>query len=85
MRANIAAALSDNVKGGEVINIGGGKNYTVLQIAEMIGGPHVFIEPRTEARHSLADIQVAKQLLGWSPEIALEDGIAELKKLYGLT
>ncbi|MDP3726193.1 MAG: NAD-dependent epimerase/dehydratase family protein [bacterium] len=80
VRANILAALSHEAKGSEVINIGGGKNYTVLEIAEMIGGPQVFIEPRTEAKHSLADITKAKELLGWEPTITLPEAISELKK-----
>lgn len=80
--ANILAALSNDISGHEVINIGGGKNYTVLEIADMIGGERVFIEPRTEAKHSLADTTKAKELLGWEPEISLPDGIAELKKIY---
>ncbi len=84
VRANILAATSDKVRGNEVINIGGGKNYTVLEIAEMIGGPQIFIEPRIEAKHSLADITKAKKLLGWQPEINLVDGIDELKKQMGL-
>jgi len=82
VRANILAAESEKINGHEVINIGGGKNYTVLEIAEMIGGEQVFIEPRTEAKHSLADTTKAKNLLGWNPEISLPDGIAELKKFY---
>ncbi len=84
VRANIFAALSDKIKGGEVINIGGGKNYTVLEIADMIGGEKTFIESRVEAKHSLADITKAKTLLDWEPSILLEDGIEELKEAYGI-
>ncbi|MBI2047949.1 MAG: NAD-dependent epimerase/dehydratase family protein [Parcubacteria group bacterium] len=82
VRANILAAESENIASHEVINIGGGKNYTVLEIADMIGGERIFIEPRVEGKHTFAGIQKAKQLLNWKPEIALTDGIAELKKLY---
>ena len=84
VRANILAAASPNVGKGEVINIGGGRNRSVLEVAKLIGGRHVFIEPRTEPKHTLADISKAKKLLGWEPKVKFEDGITELKKLYGL-
>ncbi len=82
--ANILAARSSNVGKGEVINIGGGNNKTVLEIARLMGGPHVFIEPRLEPKHTLASITRAKELLGWEPSVKFEDGIEELKKLYHL-
>ncbi|MDP3710664.1 MAG: NAD-dependent epimerase/dehydratase family protein [bacterium] len=85
VRANILAAKSAKVGSGEVINIAGKKNHTVLEIADMIGGPKVFIEPRLEPKHSLADLSKAKKLLGWEPKISLEEGIAELRKLHGIS
>lgn len=84
VRANILAAESSRVGQGEVINIGGGHNTTVLEIAELIGGPHIFIEPRLEPKHTLADISKAKTLLGWEPRVKFEDGILELKNIFGL-
>lgn len=84
VRANVLAAESSRVGKGEVINVGGGKNRTVLEVAKLIGGPQIFIEPRTEAKHSLADISRAKKLLSWEPKVTLEQGITELKKVYGL-
>ncbi|QQG45234.1 MAG: NAD-dependent epimerase/dehydratase family protein [Candidatus Sungiibacteriota bacterium] len=84
VRANILAAESPKVGRGETINIGGGKDRTVLEIADLIGGPRVFIEPRLEPKHTLADITKARELLGWSPEVNFEDGIQELKNLYGI-
>lgn len=84
VRANILAAQSPRPWRGEMMNIGTGKNYTIRQIADMIGGPTVFIEPRIEPKHTRADITRAADLLGWMPEVSFEAGIAELKKLYGL-
>lgn len=84
VRANLLAVDSPKVGGGEVINIGGGKNRTVLEIADMIGGPRAFIEPRLEPKHTLADIRKAKELLGWEPKIKFEEGITELKEMYKL-
>lgn len=82
--ANILASTSFNVGKGEVINIGGGKNYSVLNVADLIGGPRVFVEPRIEPLHTLADISKAKKLISWEPKIKFEEGIAALKKLYHL-
>jgi UDP-glucose 4-epimerase len=84
VRANILAMESDKVGKGEVINIGGDKDWSVNQIAEMIGGPTVLIEPRIEPRKSLPDTARARKLLGWEPKISLEEGIAGLKKLYNI-
>lgn len=81
-RANILAMLSDKVGKGDVINIGGGKNHTINDLAAVIGGPVVHVEPRVEPAHSVADITKAKELLGWQPEISLEQGLAELKEIF---
>jgi UDP-glucose 4-epimerase len=78
--ANILAAESPKVGKGEAVNIGGGKKHSVLEVADIIGGPTVFIEPRLEPKHTLASIKMAKRLLGWEPEISLERGIEILKK-----
>ena len=85
VRANLLAAESLNVGRGEVINIGAGRNISVNNLAAMVGGPTTNIKERLEPRDTLADNRKAKDLLGWMPEIRLEDGIAELKKLAGLS
>lgn len=79
VRANILAMESDRVGRGEVINIGGGKNHTVNTIAKLVGSKAIYIPPRPgDVRHTLADITLAKELLGWQPEITLEEGIKKL-------
>lgn len=78
VRANILAAESDKVGKGEVINIGAGNNVSVNRVAELVGGQVVHIVARLEPQNSLADNRLAKELLGWSPEIKIEDGIKEL-------
>jgi len=84
VRANILAAESTKVGKGEVINIGAGRNVTIKYLAEMFGGPIKYGPPRIEAHDSLADNRKAKELLGWEPQVKLEDGIVELKKEFGL-
>ena len=84
-RANLLAMSSEKVGKGEVINIGTGKNYSMLEVAELIGGPWEFIEPREgEVQATLADNRKAKELISWTPEISFEKGITALKSAYGL-
>lgn len=83
VKANILAAESDTGK-GEVINIGRGKNFSVNELAEMIGGPAEHIPERIEPRETLADISLAKKLLGWEPSVDLPEWLAEYKKEMGL-
>lgn len=83
VEANILA-WQKNVSGAEMINIGFGKDYSVNEVAALIGGPTVKIPKRLgEYLLTVADNSKAKKLLGWSPTISLEQGIAELKKLHG--
>ena len=84
-RANLLAMESSKVGKGEIINIGTGTNYSMLQIADMIGGKWEFTDPRQgETHETLADSSKAKELLGWEPKVSFEEGMAELKKLNGL-
>lgn len=78
-RANILGMESDKVGKGEVINIGAGENHSVNEIAEMIGGESAHIAARPgEMRDTLADTSRARELLGWQPQIKLQDGIRQL-------
>lgn len=79
-RANILAAESDKVGKGEVINIGRGHNYSVNELAKMIGGPTVNIAPRLEPKESLADNSLARELLGWQPTVNLPEWLEGYKK-----
>jgi UDP-glucose 4-epimerase len=81
--ANILAAESNRVGKGEVINIGSGRNFTMNKLGEMIGGEVVHIPSRKEPRHTRADNRKAKELLGWEPQVTLEEGIAELLQEWG--
>lgn len=84
VRANLLATQSDAVGRGEVINIGAGRNASVMTLANLIGGPVVHEPERLEPKDALADNSLARTLLGWEPEIALEEGIVELKRLHEL-
>ncbi len=82
--ANILAAESVNVGAGEVLNIGAGRQTTIQKLAEMFGAPITYGPARIEAHDSLADNTKARELLGWVPQMTLEEGIAELKKEAGI-
>ncbi len=74
--ANIQASdVSKNIQ-GETFNIGTGENYSILEIAKLIKGEYIFIDPRLgEAKETLADNSKAKYMLNWKPHINLKNWI----------
>lgn len=80
----IRASTHESVGGGEVINLGAGRNVTINRIAELIGGPVRHFPPRIEPKHTCADNTKAKTLLGWEPRVSIEDGINTIKQMYNL-
>ena len=84
VNANILASQSENVGNGEVINIGNGDNRSINDIADMIGGDKVNVEPVIEPKATLADNSKAEKLLGWKPTQNIEDWIPKYKKEMGL-
>jgi len=63
---------------GQIYNIGTEKNYSVNEIAKIIGGSMIHIPARLgEARITLANINKAKTELGWIPKIDLETWLKE--------
>lgn len=85
VRANLLAMKSKNVGKGEVMNIGAGHDYSINEIAKIIGGPVEYISPRIEPKYTRADFSRAKELLGWEPQVTLEEGIKELMNDYKTT
>lgn len=85
--ANIAAMQSPKVGNGEVLNVGNGERYSVNFIAKKISKDISHREsPRGkgEARDTLADISLTKQLLSWNPQIAFEQGLIDLLRKEGI-
>jgi UDP-glucose 4-epimerase len=79
VRANLLAAGSNRVGAGEPVNIGSGREFSITQLAEIIGGPTVHCPPRgNDERFKRASVERARELLGWEPQVNLEDGIAGL-------
>ncbi len=67
---------------GKVINVGVGRSYTLNQTIAILN--HIFgqnVEPRYgpprpgDARDSLADISLARRLLGYEPLVSFEEGL----------
>ena len=84
VNANILASQSENVGNGEVINIGNGDNRSINDIADMIGGDKVNVDPVIEPKATLANNSKAEELLGWKPTQNIEDWIPKYKKEMGL-
>jgi dTDP-L-rhamnose 4-epimerase len=70
---------------GEVINVGCGRSYSILDVAELLASamgkriqPEVLGKARSgDIRHCFADIGKARALLGFAPELALGDAVGE--------
>ena len=84
VNANILASQSEKVGNGEVINIGNGDNRSINDIADMIGGDRINVEPVIEPKATLANNSLAEELLGWKPTQNIEDWIPKYKKEMGL-
>jgi dTDP-L-rhamnose 4-epimerase len=71
---------------GQVFNIGSGRSYTVRTIAgrlaTMLGKAHIqpVITGRYrvgDVRHCFADITLARKVLGYEPQVTLDDGLQQ--------
>jgi dTDP-L-rhamnose 4-epimerase len=68
------------------VNVGSGETVTILEIArtltKLLGKsiePQVTNQGRTfDVRHNTADITLARERLGYTPKVSLEQGMAEL-------
>ena len=70
--ANLVAAEKVNVTGP--VNIGTGRNYSINELAQMIGGDRLYTADRVgETRETLANNIRAREELGWYPRVTLED------------
>ena len=73
-KAFLAASQSklDNV----VLNVGSKNSYSVLYLAELLGGRNISIPKRPgEPDCTFADTSMIEELLGWKPEVSFERGV----------
>jgi len=73
--------------GGAVVNVGTGERATILSVARRIlralGRPEDTLDVTGrfragDVRHAVADVALARRLLGWEPRTSLETGLARL-------
>lgn len=82
---------ASGVKGYNVFNVGYGKNYSLLELVDMINetlGTDVrpeFIEMpvKNYVMETLADTSKAEKELGFRAEISLRDGLKKIAEYYG--
>ena len=74
-RAFLIAA--ESTLSGEVLNVGSGHTYEVNKLVSLLEGPVINIPKRpAEPDCTFADISKINKLLGWKPEVTLEEGVA---------
>ena len=90
VHANLLAARSPDALGGEAMNIACGRRVTINELAQhmagLLGRPDLKPEHRDEragdVKHSLADLGLAKDRIGYTPQVAFEDGLTETVAWY---
>ncbi|HUS46384.1 MAG TPA: LPS biosynthesis protein WbpP, partial [Phycisphaerae bacterium] len=88
IHANLLAADAPEVH-GEVVNIGCGERIDLNAMAgvfnEVLGTDlePIYNPPRAgDVKHSLADIQAARSLLGYEPHVQFADGLRQTIDWY---
>jgi UDP-glucose 4-epimerase len=88
VHGNLLAAERPNI-GGRVINVADGGQTTLLQLLKILGSmlgkmPEIDFQPARagDVRESLADITLARKLLGYEPVVRLEEGIKRTIEYY---
>ncbi len=83
VEANIRAMESEKLKGGEVLNIGNDKSYSINYLAKIIGGKVEHLTSRPgDVLHTKADITLTKKLLSWQPKFSFDAGIERTKEWF---
>lgn len=90
VHANLAACTAGEAAFGRVMNIACGDRINLLDLARVIREvvkkgktPIHAPERRGDVKHSLADIGLAHQLIGYAPKVRFDEGIAKTIQWYG--
>jgi dTDP-L-rhamnose 4-epimerase len=86
-----ASALERDGADGQAVNVGSGESVSIVELGELLARvlgkdvePEVTGEFRVgDIRHCFADVSLARETLGFAPQVRLEDGIAELADWLG--
>ncbi len=88
VEGNLLAAHADAVS-GQVMNLATGHRITLNQVVALLreltgyDGPVQHAEPRSgDIRHSLADITLARNLLGYQPSVDFREGLRRTVEWY---
>mgnify|MGYP003652552953 CR=1 FL=1 len=73
--ANIACGAHKGEFGGEIYNVGQGKNHTINEVADMFGGKKEYGNRVIEPFESLADVSKITKKLKWRPKRKLKTWI----------
>ena len=84
VEANILAATHKEPLNGEAFNIGNGKEFTVNEIADMLGGEKQYGNKVIEPFRTLADNSKALLMLNWDPKGDLPTWVEKYKKDLGI-
>ena len=84
VNANILAATNPEDLKGEAFNIGNGDNYSVNELADMLGGKKSYGNKVIEPFQTLADNSKADLILNWKPKGDLPTWIKKYKKELGI-
>ena len=77
--AGAVYAAAASTESGEIMNVGSGATISINRVVEFLGGEVNYVPKRPgEPDKTFADITKAKRLLGWSPEVSIEEGIVLL-------
>ena len=90
VHANLLAARAAEPRNGEMINVAGGIRVTVAdlaaQMARILGREDLVAvhnpDRAGDVKHSLADLTLAKKLLGYAPVVGFEAGLAATTAWY---
>ncbi|MDY7092844.1 MAG: SDR family oxidoreductase [Acidobacteriota bacterium] len=86
--ANLCAAGAPEEAWGRAYNVSGGREVTVNRLVELVrdlaGGPEPeYQQPRPgDVRASLADLSASRRLLGYDPQVVLEEGLQRTRAYY---
>lgn len=80
VEATILAAFTDKIMNGNIYNVGTGKNYSILEIAQLLSKQLDFIPERLgEVEQTLADNSEIFNDLGWKPKQDLKKWLENYK------
>jgi UDP-glucose 4-epimerase len=75
--AAAVAAAADSAIANEVMNVGTGRDVSVNRLVELLGAKQVIHLPKRpgEPDCTLADTRKIRELLGWTPQVSIEQGV----------